>query len=75
MKRSEMIKLMIETLDGYMLHDRHHTEEVSNELLGKMEEAGMLPPSFHCWSTGDHCTTEEIIDCANIDGAFEWEAE
>lgn len=48
-KRSEMIKLMIDAFEEDYDDSRHMSEENADRVLSAMEDAGILPPeaSFH----------------------------
>ena len=75
MKRSEAVKLINDYLRAELWKTPEQVKKYANELLTKLEEAGMLPPCFE-FSNGDGLHTwKDCKDAYEIDGDFKWEAE
>lgn len=76
MKKSEVISIIQFYLyDNVVDDDLSKLHSDAERILEKLEEAGMLPPSFKCNDDEGHMSVDDLIDCANIDGNFEWEPE
>ena len=81
MKRSEMTLLMY----AWMLEPPKNISQIHDGgqqmykmmefILGKMEEAGILPPHVELNDCDELCKPEELFEFANLDGNFVWEKE
>lgn len=79
MKRSEMVEIIKKEMEPWTngVADEGEQIRAANHLLTKLEKAGMLPPTFVFYATGDVIPAKEAEDliCDSYDGRFEWKDE
>lgn len=79
MKRSEMVEIIKKQMEpwtnGVASYDEQKT--TADDLLSKLEEAGMLPPSICYHATGEYDDTKIVKELLSdsYDAGFEWEEE
>ena len=76
MKRSDMLEVLEEAIhDNYDYCVDAGPSYCYDEILSKLEEAGMLPPTLELLAGGERMPTKELLDYSEIDYELGWDAE
>lgn len=76
MKKSEMLEILHNSLvSNFIPYYNIEFNPKIEKLLDDLGKAGMLPPKFLDKEENTFMSADQVIDCGNLYGEFEWEPE